>query len=551
MFTFVSLLAVAWLIPSHFVPWKAFQSDWLAAVALAVCVAGAIAMAGRSQHVPRLALAVAAIAAVPVLQWMGSLIYFAGDAWLAALYLLGFAIAIHAGFTVQRCDGRAIEPLAWAFVLVAAVSSFIAMCQWLRVSEYEAFMLGLGATDRPYANFAQPNQLATFLMLGLVCALMLHQWRRLTGFILGVLAVLLCVGVALSQSRAAWLEMAGLLIWLLLMRDRAGLRIGRGAVLALGAMFLVFVLALPWVGELLYLSSRGTEQQMQPGTRPIHWATVLGAIREQPWLGYGWNQLSVAIAHAARDFPASHEMVEHSHNLLLDLLAWNGVPLGLAIIGGGAWWLWRRASACRDATQALILAAIAMPLLHSMVEFPLEYAYLLLPVGFMVGVLEASQERRSVRVPRAAVAAVAALAAAVVAWIGVEYIKVEENTRLLRFESARIGASRVESSAPDVLLLTQQREFLRFARTEAKRDMPDEQIDWMRKVAERYGYAPVLFRYALATGLNGRPDAAAEALVRLCKTHRPPLCEEAQVNWASLIAGPYPELKSIAVPASD
>lgn len=62
------------------------------------------------------------------------------------------------------------------------------------------------------------------------------------------------------------------------------------------------------------------------------WHQMLLAIKEQPLLGYGWNQVGVAQLSVYLDYPTT-EWTEHSHNILLDLLIWNGIPLGILIIG--------------------------------------------------------------------------------------------------------------------------------------------------------------------------------------------------------------------------
>ena len=75
--------------------------------------------------------------------------------------------------------------------------------------------------------------------------------------------------------------------------------------------------------------------------------------------------------------------------------------------------------------------------------------------------------------------------------------------------------------------------------------MAPEQVDWLRKVSERFGYAPVMFRYALAAGLNKQPEVAQQTLARLCRIHEPLRCVEAREGWAALQLR-YPQLPSFA-----
>ena len=273
---------------------------------------------------------------------------------------------------------------------------------------------------------------------------------------------------------------------------------------------------------------------------------MLDAIIREPWFGYGWNQVSVAQAHVAIDHPATGVVIEHSHNIALDLLVWNGLPLGLLIIAGLAFWFWQHIRACRDATVTLLLGGIGVVMVHGLLEFPLEYAYFLLPIGFMMGAVEVlSPAGRFVAMPKAFMASLAALAVGLLVWTAIEYMSVEENHRQLRFELAGFGSSRTEAQVFEIVLLSQLREFPQFARTEAKRNMSREQLDKMRKMAERYGFPPVLFRYALAAGLNGEPGVAENELALLCKVHPKERCVEGIEAWKAMAAGPYPELRAV------
>jgi len=151
----------------------------------------------------------------------------------------------------------------------------------------------------------------------------------------------------------------------------------------------------------------------------------------------------------------------------------------------------------------------------------------------------------SLRVPRWAVLSFTALLAALFVGVNADYLKAEENYRTLRMESARIGAAGIVTPAPELRLLTQLGAFLQFARTEATPGMAPEQVDWMRKVSERFGYPPVMFRYALAAGLNGQPEVAQQTLARLCRIHEPQRCVEAHEGWAGLQVR-YPQLPPFA-----
>lgn len=548
-----AVLGLAWLVPNHYFPWSSFWSELLAACAFALLLIPAVARAASPVRLPLLSVAAAALSLVPLMQWQAGLIHFGGDAWLASLYLLGFGLAALLPALQRQTSDELLGALAWATLAGALISAGLALCQWLGLDGLGLFLMSMPADGRPYANLAQPNQLATLLMLGLVAACALYQRRHLNAVSLALVVSVLCFGTAMTQSRTAWLELGGLSLWALAMRQRAGLRISRPAVLAIVAFFALLVLVWPALCEALYLTSgRGLREASRFGSdlRWPLWLSMIDAIGREPWSGYGWNQVSVAQFQVAADRLPVGVLIEHSHNFALDLLVWNGLPLGLLMLAGLAWWFWSHGRACRDATVAWLLAGIGVVMVHGLLEFPLEYAYFLLPVGMMMGAVEVlSPAGRLMRLPKLALVGPSALAVILLAWTLTEYIKLEENYRQLRFELAGYGPALDRAQLADIRLLSQLREFQKFARTAARRDMTAAELDWMRNVAERYGYPPVLFRYALASALNGRPDAAARTLTVLCHIHSPSRCLEGLDGWSSMAAtGASPELKAVPLP---
>lgn len=249
------------------------------------------------------------------------------------------------------------------------------------------------------------------------------------------------------------------------------------------------------------------------------------------------------------DHPAAGRLMANSHNLVLDLMVWNGVPLGLAIAGFFAVWLWRQVRLARDAVQGLVLLAVAGVGLHAMLEYPLNYAYFLLPTGLLMGLLEAAAPvGRRLHWPRFAFGGLAAAAAALLAWVTVEYVEVEANTRVLSFELARIGTGRVQSQAPDLVVLTQWREYLRFARVEPHPGMAPDELAWMATVTERYPFSNALLRLAQAQALNGQAPAAQRTLHNLCALHNAARCKGALREWRELTRTQHPQLAAVPLP---
>jgi hypothetical protein len=183
-----------------------------------------------------------------------------------------------------------------------------------------------------------------------------------------------------------------------------------------------------------------------------------------------------------------------------------------------------------------------------MVEYPLEYAYFLIPLGLWIGAIDGLQQTPGgIVLGRNALRVAGGLLLAFTAWMAVDYLKAEEGYRLLRLESAHIGVTRITTPPPKLQLLTQLEAFQRFAQTEARPGMTPEELDFMRKVSERYAYPPSMFRYALAQGLNGQPDGASLTLLRLCRIHPVERCQEMRDGWPALL-GRYPQLAAVRLP---
>ncbi len=498
----LAAIPLAWLLPNHYSPWP---SAWQDGFALALLTAAVFTLP-RQCRLPTAWLFTSGLAAASVLvQWAMGRLHFGGDALMVVGYLAAFVLSIAVGDALQRAGGPLKEDgllaLLTAIVAAAIVSVGIAALQWTDAIRLGIYVAELPPGSRPFGNVAQPNHLCTIAFMGLCCVFYLHQ-----------------VGQVHFPA-------------------------------LLGALYALAVLGWPRLNDALLLSGgRSIAEQMQGGTRWLHWAALADAIGREPWLGYGWQQVSRAQQVVSLDHPLSGEHIEHSHNIVLDLLVWAGIPVGLLLVGLIVRWFVVNIRACRDAGACWLLAAVGGVLVHGMLEYPLEYAYFLIPVGIMVGYVSSRLNvDRSVALPWLPMRVFSVAFVGMFCWVGMEYLTAEENHRTLRLESARIGVPGIRTPAPDLTLLTQLEAFLEFARTEARVGMRPLELDAMRRVSQRFAYPPVMFRYALAAGLNGRPDVAQDSLGRLCRSYPLQRCEEAIVAWRQA-QGKFPVLARIAPP---
>lgn len=543
-----ALFCFAWLNPNHYAPWTAFHADLLASCALLLFLIYYF-FSQKNLNAPLIWVFTTSISLIPIIQFATGLIYFFGDAWIAFLYLFGFASSILIGY--QSYKGEEIQRSLFFSITLAAIFSFgLALNQWLISPITNIFIVDTPPHGRPTANLAQPNQLATLLMCGLVGCIYFYEKYKISKSIFITLSCLFFFGAALTQSRAAWIEAIAIAISfsLIYIRNKFRFRIKIFTLTLIFIFFTVSVIFLPNFNEWLLLSNRSLEEQLSKGTRLIHWATVWDAILLRPWTGFGWNQVSVGISQTALQHPASHELIEHSHNIILDILSWNGLVLGAIIIFLCTSFLAITLAKIKSSDEAVMMMLIIVLLAHSLVEFPMEYAYFLFPLGIFIGRLHFLQKPNSLLKtsrPQVLVLLLTSITALIITTN--EYLAIEQETRNLRMESQNIGPPLNVGDNLKILLLTQQSNFIEFAVTEAQRDLSAEKIDWMRRISERYGYPPVLFRYALASGLNGQPDNSLKALARLCKLHSNALCLEARDNWIKM-GSKYPEINEIHFP---
>lgn len=549
-----TLLSLSWLLPNHYFPWPSFWNEALAAFAFSLLTLCLTYNSHPNLKVPITAITVISLSLIPIIQWHFNLISFSGDAWIASIYIVGFGIAIALPHAQPHRIRYLLGGLTYAALLSSLLSVLLETYQLLNFDELGIFLATLPLGARPFANLAQPNQLATLLMLGLIAACALHQEEQVHKPIFWLITFLLLCGITMTQSRTAWLEMGALCLWAFIQQKRTGLKLNRIEIIGLGAIFSIMVMAWPRVCLLFDLNiNRSLHDSLQINTdkRWQHWHQMIDAIQRHPWFGYGWNQVSVAQSLVATDHPATGEMIEHSHNFLLDILIWNGLPLGVLIISTVIWWLYTRASSNEYSTVIWLLAGIGIVLIHSLLEYPMEYAYFLLPTGFMIGsvdVLSTKTGYLKIKISRS-IAFLSALSMTVLLFVIVyDYARLENSSRSLRFELAGFGPTATQQENIPVFLLTQVRDYQLFMHTQARRNMKPEELEKMHRIVERYGYAPALFRYALASALNGQPGLATHSLDLLCHTQSKERCDEGINAWKKMASGAYPEISSVALP---
>ena len=244
---------------------------------------------------------------------------------------------------------------------------------------------------RAVGNLRQPNHLSSLLLWACIATLALLQMRRLAWRWAVPCMAALVFAVVLTASRTGLLSVGLLALWGLL--DRRLDRRARGLLLAAPLLY-----ALAWLGmaEWASLSEHrfgGTQRLAETdisGSRFGIWTNTLDLIRAHPWTGVGFGEFN--FAWTLTPFPGRPvAFFDHTHNLPLQLAVELGLPLAGLVLALLLWGLWlggRRAlqtTGDLGTAQRSAMLMVLMIGLHSLLEYPLWYAYFLLPTAWAWG----------------------------------------------------------------------------------------------------------------------------------------------------------------------
>ncbi|MDC5512662.1 Wzy polymerase domain-containing protein [Acinetobacter baumannii] len=396
LFLAAILLGFAWLSPFHYNPWVMFSSE------MSTFTAGLSVLAAlfyQNIKIPRAQILLLPFTLIPIVQWGFGLVFDLSTALLSTFYLLGFWFMVLAGYNLsldQKKRDQIFSGFSLLVIITSLFTSLIAIFQWLNIESHLIYTLHL-IGNRPYGNFGQPNNMATFLIIGLLGCLYLYEKNKATVWLLLPSALIILFTIALSQSRTSWIVFPFLLIYWIVKQfgKQKRFRFVQGLLWCL-AFFLIAGLILPYITQFIEFSTNTeiTETSSfvaRAGSgheRIGMWIQILHAIAQQPWLGYGWSQTSVAVVDSIQ-YGTVHVWFNSAHNILLDIIIWNGIPISIVIIAYFAcWFLWVNQQA-KETISIIAIMMVCTVLIHAMLEFPQRYAYFLLTCGFLLGIIQA------------------------------------------------------------------------------------------------------------------------------------------------------------------
>ena len=329
--------------------------------------------------------------------------FWAALPWALALsgtgMILAAALAVLVGASAQR-GGRGVTAFgAFGIGLLVAglLSSAIGIVQVFAPSWPDGdWVARTYIVGRAVGNMRQPNHLSSLLVWAVIAAVWLGEAGVIKRWASTALTLLFIFVIVLSASRTGTVSIGLLAVWALL--DRRLSRPARALLLLAPVAYAVF-----WFGTSAWadyshhvfggetrFSTKGDISSSRWGI----WANTLALIRMHPWAGVGFGEFN--FAWTLTPFPGRPvAFFDHTHNLVLQLAVELGLPLAALVLGLLGWALYAalqkalRARDDADPRQAPLRRAafmmVLLILLHSLLEYPLWYAYFLLPAAFAFG----------------------------------------------------------------------------------------------------------------------------------------------------------------------
>lgn len=525
LFLAAILLGSAWLSPFHYNPWVMFSSE-MSTFAAGLSVLAALFY--QNIKIPRAQILLLPFTLIPIVQWGCGLVFDLSTALLSTFYLLGFWFMVLAGYNLsldQKKRDQIFSGFSLLVIITSLFTSLIAIFQWLNIESHLIYTLHL-IGNRPYGNFGQPNNMATFLIIGLLGCLYLYEKNKVTVWLLLPSALIILFTIALSQSRTSWIVFPFLFIYWVVKQfgKQKRFRFVQGFLWCL-AFFLIAGLILPYITQFIEFSTNTeiTETSSfvaRAGSgheRIGMWIQILHAIAQQPWLGYGWSQTSVAVVDSIQ-YGTVHVWFNSAHNVLLDIIIWNGIPISIVIIAYfTCWFLWLNQQA-KETISIIAIMMVCTVLIHAMLEFPQRYAYFLLTCGFLLGIIQAQTPiLKGIVLNKQVLRLIWGISLILLLAIWRDYNVYVTNSNLL-FKNKQPNAEILGSN--QIFILTQFEQRLKWIEMKPKTTLSDADLavwgNFVKNKATPYN----LRKYAQLLAYNGKVEQAEQQIFILQHLYR-------------------------------
>ncbi|KAF1014445.1 MAG: hypothetical protein GAK29_04635 [Acinetobacter bereziniae] len=385
------VFSFSFLNPIHFNPWPSFLSELICCISFLLLIIFIPII-----KIPKNILIIFSFSLMPIAQFIFGQIYYFSISLISFLYIASFGLAVLLGYnlSIQKKGENAkvlMTFISYIYIFICFFSSVIAIIQWLNMpynTEYISGMVG----NRPFANLAQPNHLATLLSLEVIGCFYLYENEKLKKYFLALLILLFIFIIALTQSRTTWVFLLVFIIFLIYKGKVIRFKLTKRLLVIWSGIYISCIFTVPFFNEFLssYFNVLQTTNVIERATtgylRMEIWNQSLHAIKEKPLFGYGWNQTSVAQYAVIENYPGK-EWFSSAHNIVLDIIIWNGLIVG-GLITLYFLLIYLVCLIKNIKIETVFASLMILPVLvHSFLEYPFKYSYFLLPTGLFWGII--------------------------------------------------------------------------------------------------------------------------------------------------------------------
>ncbi len=518
-------ISLAWLLPIHYRPWVTYTGELFAFLSL---FALAAIYLKEKIKLPTITLPLIVLASVPLIQYFCGELFFFDKALTSTLFVVGFWLSIVVGYnlSLEKLERENIfTGLSYVFLMAGTATGIIAICQWLTLDAYLPGMVNIQGNTRPYANFAQPNNMATFLLMSLMACLYLYEKKKIQTKWIIACVLPIVIGVALSQSRTSWVACLCILVYLAYQQYRGFIRLKWYWAVAWFGLFIGLIVISPILSQLLaqatdaqIVQSRDVVQRATGDmSRLAIWEQMLHAIADRPWFGYGWHQTSVAYTLVS-DHAQGPVWIRSAHNFAIDFILWNGLLIGLPFLAYFGYWGYQLNKQVNSVESVIGILMLGVILVHGMLEFPLFYAYFLLPMGFILGVVQSQNTKiRSINLSPRYLQVTFILGVLLLAGIYRDYeVMVPKLNQSVRYEHRPEKITNQDK----IYLLEEFNRRIAWIRMNPYSTVSDQELTQIREIVLNYPTRYDLIKYAKVLAFNGQEKEARHQLWLLKQLHQ-------------------------------
>ena len=399
-----------WVLPFlyyyHAYPLTTFYQEWGAAI-LGLCAMSFLLTRERWQQpeIPRIILLPILLMFLVLLQFvLGKTTYF-DQTMLFTLYMLWVALLMMLGHALRERFGFPLlaTVLASFLLLGAELNALLGVLQHYRWHTFLDAVVTSKNNIAVYGNLAQPNHYANYITLGLISLGLLRQHLRSWQAVL--LAMPLLFVLVLSGSRSSWLYLLSMaamaFIWQ--RRDKSCRHLlNYTLLLLLGFGLMHWVVQIPWLAGAS--GSVTTMQRMLAGDtsgsiRLYLWQEAWLIFSQFPILGAGLGQFAWQHFQLGPLLQSTNisGLYNNAHNMVMQLAAEMGLAGVLILFGTLGIWLWQSVREQLSIDNWWGYAVLAVLGIHSMLEYPLWYAYFIGIAAFLLGALDRGTYRLELR----------------------------------------------------------------------------------------------------------------------------------------------------------